>query len=322
VPAPDGPVLLLGAGTLELLGHVFDGLEDIFTGAHTLRWRHVRWGPEAESVTMPAPAIVMRESELVEALWSARARGVATAGCGRWCTRRPWVLSARGRDASAARARLSFGRRRMISAEFETFEHIDETSAWIETTPGGWIFMAPMGQRRACVQAMVADEPVDALDRLLAMVAATRDVRRHVAAPLAGASVFAAAPSLAEPPCEPGLIAVGDEAMSLDPICGDGVGHAVRGALLAAATVGAIARGLGTRRCLEHYRTRLETVVARHVRACQRYYAAADLAECWAGEQEHAERALAVVESRLARGPACRLALRGVTLVPVGSAQR
>ena len=114
-----------------------------------------------------------------------------------------------------------------------------------------------------------------------------------------------------------GWIAVGDEACSFDPQCGDGVGCAVRGAILAAAVIEGGEGGPPAR--LAHDEARLTTAVMHHVRACRDYYRSADLDASWDGERRSIDAAPAALETRLDGWPGFRLGLRGLDLTPLSA---
>ena len=108
----------------------------------------------------------------------------------------------------------------------------------------------------------------------------------------------ACAPALA-PAVVAGGLAIGDAILSLDPIRGDGVGFAARGALLAQAVIAAEA-GPGA---LRHYSARLATVFVQHAETTISHYRSSFNAPLWAGE-------IAAMEAARAQAAAC---IRGHT---------
>jgi flavin-dependent dehydrogenase len=76
-------------------------------------------------------------------------------------------------------------------------------------------------------------------------------------------------PRLRVPAARPGLLALGEAALGLDPLCGDGAGHALRGAWAAAEALTA-----GHAASLQVYQKGLSFAFDRHCRACAEHYAA------------------------------------------------
>ena len=110
-------------------------------------------------------------------------------------------------------------------------------------------------------------------------------------------------------------IRVGDAAMALDPLRGDGSGFALRGALLAQAVIAAINAGLAREACFEHYEQRLQNVFLSHLRGCSAHYRTARYASIW----EHdiaAMDCLAATVGLKQKLPV--LGLQGFNLVPLG----
>src|SRR5262249_33457163 len=89
------------------------------------------------------------------------------------------------------------------------------------------------------------------------------------------------APSLARSLHAPAGLGIGDAALALDPLRGDGAGFALRGALLAQAVLAAIERGEDRERCVGHYARRMRAVFAGHLRGCIAHYRAARHAAVW-----------------------------------------
>jgi hypothetical protein len=337
-PAPS-PTLVLSAVTASLIERIFGGRRDLLADAWPIRARGVRWGPGEEAV-VAEPALAIRESDLVQRLFtalatsrgrhvvvadpgSAQAHGVATdpgsaqahGAEERRADDVEWIIAAGGRAHDAHRSRQRFGRRRLIVADCALATPGDASRAMIETTPEGWVFLAPTGRSTGVVQAMVPAPPANPDAQLARMVAQTREVHGRLAAITGAARVFDAAPSLALPLARAGWIAVGDAACSFDPLCGDGVGYAVRGAILACAVIAGSDVGRAER--VDHYQARLITALAHHLRACRGYYRGAELDASWASEQRATDEGLATLQGRLRAWPEFQLALRGFDLVPL-----
>jgi 2-polyprenyl-6-methoxyphenol hydroxylase-like FAD-dependent oxidoreductase len=193
---------------------------------------------------------------------------------------------------------------------------VDASLACIEVTADGWVFMAPVAHDRAFVQAMVADVGPEPQGQLESALAATREIRGRLTPSVERVTAFEAAPSIAESVCRPGWIAVGDRAMAMDPVCGDGVGYALRDAILGAAVLDAIASGEDTAGCLAHFQSRLEAAFVRHLKACHELYSRAGFGRAWDSELEACARG-AQLDTRASARAQFRFGLRGFTLAPL-----
>lgn len=78
---------------------------------------------------------------------------------------------------------------------------------------------------------------------------------------------------------------------SVDPISGDGTGYVMRGAILATSVIDAIASGLSSSDCLEHYTLRLERTFVAHLQQCLQYYLNGFTSSIWQGEIERMQKA-------------------------------
>jgi len=306
-----GPVVVLNPVTVDLLAHLFDGVPTALAGAHPIRFRSVRWGVDASAVTVPAPALVVPEERLVEALSKRAPNRTDESATAPYDT---WYVCARGRG-SPRTSRRRFGQRRILAAEF-TLCGPDAVSV-LENTCSGWVFMAPTGPRRAVVQAAVPEESPHSERGLLDLVAETQDIAARIGEVLSDVTVADGSPSLAPWLVVPGAIAVGDEAVSFDPLNGDGVGQALRASILASAVLAAIAAGQEIQTCLTHYRSRLIAALARHLRGCERYYRTAAFSQAWAPQLADTAEGIADLETQLARLPPFAFGLRERSLVPL-----
>jgi 2-polyprenyl-6-methoxyphenol hydroxylase-like FAD-dependent oxidoreductase len=228
-----------------------------------------------------------------------------------------WTLECSGRPARGA---LRAGERVGQFARIVGMAH-DATTA-VTAMSAGWIFTAP--------------HPAGGLAVLLvspsaAVCAASAD---HMAERLAEAGYAvpgrdvadlgqpeSIAPALAQPPHDDDRLRVGDAALALDPLRGDGAGFALRGALLAQAVLAAAERGEDRARCLAHYARRLRGVFASHLHGCVSHYGAARHAEIW----RHEVDAMGALARRLAVDPArfgFRMEGHDLVAMPAGTQPR
>jgi len=103
------------------------------------------------------------------------------------------------------------------------------------------------------------------------------------------------APSLLHPATGTDWLAVGDAALAVDPLCGDGVGYAVRSALLAVAAIEG--EDAGQPGCLAHYRGRLRRAFVAHLNACHEYYSVDILGKEWDTEKVASARGAMYLDS-------------------------
>lgn len=266
VPRSPPPAVVLNELTQALLGDLFG--PDVLAGGYPLDERRVRWGHGAEEACVPTHSVALDGAVLLGRL---RAQ---VAGDTSPINRADWLIHGTGRGGAGGWPRRTFGRRAVLQAEVR-LARTDCRSSWIETVADGWVHLAPIGLDMGVVQAMVPRAPADAAQTLERMTAAAVGISREVGEWRGGVSVFAAAPSVAVPACGPGRISVAEAAISIDPLSGSGTAWAVRGGILAAAVLDAIASGLPEDECLGHYSDRLDVAVGEHVDHCLRVYSSA-----------------------------------------------
>lgn len=95
---------------------------------------------------------------------------------------------------------------------------------------------------------------------------------------------FCIAPSLARGISTSTRLSIGDALMTLDPICGDGVGHGIKSALLAVGVVNSAGATVSENAAVTHFNSRLTHAFRAHLRHCITYYGSVAHAECWCQE--------------------------------------
>ena len=184
-----------------------------------------------------AGARVLREARLVaverlSGRWSMKSNGQVSA------LHADFVIDGTGRQASVAR-RLGAERRfrdgltalAFTAAEVPTADY--GPYALIEAVPDGWWYSAPVPGARAV--AVFLTDPSTARDRssgALAWPSAFREARhtqaRHKSLVFSEMGRYGAGSSLLHPLCGESWLAIGDAAMSFDPMSGDGVCRALQ----------------------------------------------------------------------------------------------
>jgi hypothetical protein len=335
VSPPRLPMLVLNGVTVALLEEIFGAGAIRGAGGHPLRARRVRWGGAPAFAAVEEPSVAVAGDALVGRLLAELLVGHAQrvtldspetpelgappgaspavdAGSG-------WTVAGGGGSGAGAR-RQGWGARTLLAGEL-SLRAADDATTWMESTPRGWVFMAPRNGARAMVQAVVPAAAADPRAQLLALLGETRAIRDQVGGHLDDVRIFATAPALAEPLCRPGWIAVGEDAVRLDPLSGEGTGYALRTAILAASVLDGIASGLPAAEGLAHYRARLHVTFAAHLRACLAFYDAGGFDSTWEAERRATRAGLAHMEGVLGTWPGFTLGLRGFTLVPLTPAR-
>ncbi|MGQ0446252.1 MAG: hypothetical protein ACT4O2_14285 [Beijerinckiaceae bacterium] len=175
----------------------------------------------------------------------------------------------------------------------------------IASTSIGWLFASPSPHGDAAVMLVRPGERI-CRDEAEDLCHATR---RIFGADAVVDGAVSCQPSFTYPIGDAG-VRIGDAAVAMDPLRGDGVGNAVRSAILAQACIGA---GL-TRRVLDHFVARQALLFVQHVKQTIDHYARCRHASIWRGEIEMMRRAIDLV-APLIRPEALRFTLRGRSLV-------
>jgi hypothetical protein len=187
-------------------------------------------------------------------------------------------------------AQLGFGTR--MATAFPVANTV-ANACTIESVENGWLFLLP-GWLLA-----VGDSPLEQSQLVAAQIESIGEA----------AGRFPAYPRISNTLCEDGWLAVGGAAMSFDPICGDGVGNAIREAILAAAVIRA-----GAAEALRaHYRARLVAGFLKHLELCRPFYAACS-GEWWRGELALLDQGIAWCRAQLRTALPFRYQLRDFDL--------
>lgn len=290
---PPGPVVILDRATADLVLELWQGDETLFAGAHRLHGRIVRWEHATTPTCVDAPALAMPVDVLAARL-ADRARAAAlrfVAPERADPARYAWVVQAGGRDAMPAGA-IEFGRRRGVAVPIRLTPRARTDRTSIESVPGGWLFVIPQGLGCGTLQAVFrggTSDPRAELRNQLARSSATSELVEDV---IGEPTRFSAMPRLALVPCAQGTIAVGDAAISLDPLSGSGLASGMRSAILAAAVLDAAARDAAPQPYFDHYTRRLRDSMRRHVLSCIELYSQAACASDWRAEIDAMTEAL------------------------------
>jgi flavin-dependent dehydrogenase len=335
--SPTVPALVINNATCNLLQDIWNVEEnDLFEGAYVIEERKIRWGKEGAISTIKQPSLVISGTLLVKHLLECLAREhkdqihlvgseymkhlVDPISLRQIMHSFTWIIDASGRASCIAKIladvkHQSFGRRCIITMMVKLANSIEQNLCWMEAVPKGWVFLAPIEKDRALIQAMVPMTPSDPSLVLMDLLGQTQIIKTCVSDTLGDISIFKAFPKISAPLCGQGWITVGDSAVSFDPISGDGIGYALREAILATGAINAIASGLSMSDCLHHYTLRLYKTFLSHLRECYRYYYSGGfLSSEWKYEIKLIEK---IFSSSLEYKEEFKLGLRGFILVPL-----
>ncbi|MGR9053868.1 MAG: hypothetical protein ACU84J_14575, partial [Gammaproteobacteria bacterium] len=162
------------------------------------------------------------------------------------------------------------GKRVLLSGYCRLMPVADPRHCYMESVADGWLFLVPVASDRAVVQAMLPQPPDDPAQALEALLRQSRLIAASVTE-LTALDVFPAAPSLCLPLVTENVLRLGERAVKLDPVSGEGTPFALRTALLAAAVAAGCRDGVN-HALFAHYTHRLMTAFLSHLAGCIRFY--------------------------------------------------
>ncbi len=289
-----GPSLVLNDVGETLLWELFGDL-DFEQLAQRLTYRWVRWGQETDSeqVYQPAWAIPshvlltqIRQSEIMQSVAIVDGTQMTSQ---QLSNDYAWIVygnqAPAGQPISESCEFLPGGQRVMITAEVPNDDSTLPDSCYIESLPDGWLFYAPLNCSFGVVQACLPTLPTNPRRALLDCL-----YYSHLISPLVNhldqVRCFSSAPRLQLPLSGSRWLRVGQAAIKLDPISGEGTPFALRTGILAAAVIDGILQDTTTADALlNHYQTRLSHSFLSHLQGCSQYYQLAfGNHELWQGE--------------------------------------
>jgi 2-polyprenyl-6-methoxyphenol hydroxylase-like FAD-dependent oxidoreductase len=290
------PAIMLGDATQSLIADVFDQ-KDLFRGLHRIERRVVAWGPKAEPRILPHSAVVISEQQLSERLRPVL-RHVDRRDAALWT-----ILASQPLPSSSVEHH--FGSRVATATPVKLNDRCDPACCWIESLEQGWLFLIPGLDGAGWLLSVGAQGGLLERSRIIA------DQIEHASS---GDATFAAYPRIAQPICGDGWLACGTAAMAFDPLCGDGTGHAIREAILAAAVIRGVAGGLDVDQLLSLYRARLLAGFKRHLEQCSDFYATGHQGAWWETELQHLLRGIEWSRTQSGDQPEFRYQLKGFEL--------
>lgn len=295
------PALLIGNPTQALIEDVFKR-DDIFRGARRISKKIVAWGANAEPVEIPHSAVVISESELTDRLQPPPPAELPNFdGDSNWTIRT-------SRDQANE---YPFGSRIAHAVPARSKETCAPEACWIESLERGWLFLLPTG-----VDAWLLSVGGPAPE----LLSDSRLVSAQIESLGASVGQFPAYPRISDPLCGTNWLACGAAAMAFDPISGDGVGNAIREAILASAVIKATQSNSDIDALLAHYRARLLAGFLKHLELCRQFYAARS-GEWWEAELGRLDQGAEWCRRELGSEIKFGYRLRGFELEPISSAQ-
>lgn len=285
MPSLQGAILLR-PDTARLLCTLWgDANASLLAGAHPLRRRWVRWG-EAPAAAVEAPGLVVELAPLLARLAARLSPGIemgvaadmaadmAAYPPGSGASAAPaagaWRLAARGSEAAGLGALRRYGARQAWISQVRLAPSAAADMALVEQNGTSWAMVMPCGGGRAMLHqvalppAATPGIPPALPGRIAQDVAGIEDTQ----------GPFDAMPRLRMPAAGAGVIALGEAAIAVDPLCGDGAGHALRSAWAACEALCQAARAPDAQaQAWASYQHGLQAAMTRHLQACAQYYA-------------------------------------------------
>ncbi len=328
------PTLVLNDITSYLLQDIWELEDKFWQNFYVLNQRRIRWGMETNVLNIPQLSIVINGNCLVKLL---EERLLQVYKQQVYLNESPplldkpttfdfghdWVIDAGGRKSAIAQnlgkgKRHTFGRRCILSSEVTLTQTSEQNACWMETVADSWVFLAPLGEHRALLQCMVPIVTEEPSQMLMDSLEKSHSIKSLVDSFLSSITVFPAFPQMLTPLCEHQWIAVGDAAISFDPISGDGTGYAIRGAILATSVInGTASQSLVSNQYLHHYTQRLHKTLVSHLQECLKYYSAAFSSSTWKAETKPIQDFLYNHKSGSVTADSFAYRLNKLNLVPI-----
>lgn len=291
---PTVPAVLLGLPAQKLLADVFQR-SDLLDRTWSIRTRVVSWGKQP-IVSLPHSGLVISEQDLFSEM-ACEESDAERADPG-------FTLYTESPAAPNCQVH-AFGSRRAASARVTLAADADARACYTESLEEGWLFLLPT----AGYTAWLLSVGVPVAEGL----AQSKLIIRQVASIEGEGGSFPCYPRIADPLSGSDWLACGSAAMAFDPLCGDGVGHAVREAILATAAIRHV-NETGDLSALGHYQIRLWAGFHRHLQVCREFYAAGNSGPWWDAEREALQSGLKWLSRCSMPVPMTRLRLNGFTL--------
>lgn len=315
--------VVLNSVTIQLISDIFGDADHIFAGTQPINRHYADWDSDLAGQFSASPGLALHGNDL-----SARLSEVSTRDPqlrvrigtppDKFRKAGEWVIYAMNvPDSSNLNSIKScrYGRRSAILSEVTLLHGVDWTTSWTEATPKGWLFLAPLGNGHALLQAVVPKPSVQTSHTLHHLLDLSQKIKHLIRGVETEAKTIPCAPAKLAEFSGDHWLAIGGLACSYDPICGDGTGYAIRGAILAAAALDATERGTASDTFLDYYKLRTTFAFYTHIRACLSIYSRAGFNRSWNDELSVMKKGLHDLEQELSRTRSIEYGLNGFDLV-------
>ena len=287
-----GPSLVLNDVSETLLAELFPDV-NLGVDSQGLTHRWVCWGTQPVQVEQPALAIrshsllellrnskVMQHTRMIDAsqltaqqisqkyawtVYTKHKQGAMATPAVRGASRREGIALLESSQS------LIGGQRVIVTAEVQDTPKSAYT-CYMESLADGWLFYAPVNGSGAMLQACLPITPANPRRALLECLYKSTTISTFVN-DLQKVNCFFSAPHLEWPLCGLGWLMVGEPAIKIDPVSGEGTPFALRSAILAGAVIDAILSDrIPDISALSHYQTRLTHSFISHLRGCIQFY--------------------------------------------------
>lgn len=262
-------ILAVEPDTLGMIKSLFELQEQELPTAYKLEGRMVGdWHRPAELLATQSLSIKTADlTRAIEEKTRSRFGSLVT-----WSTEcepdseEAFTFNAHVSDSTRA-GQLSFGRRGAVMTELTVVG--PNRFSRVERNELGWHFLLPTDSHTARLIVFAADQqitPQAAID-----VGVRDSTFGHMIRSQGEPSPWIpVAPRLSHPLLCRQAIRIGEAALAVDPICGDGVGYAMRTAILATAAFADYRRG--ELRGMNYYCARVKRAFLAHLRGCENYF--------------------------------------------------
>ena len=303
VDRPRLPAIMLGQTTQNIFEDIFER-RDLFEACHRIHRRVVAWAAGREPIAVPHSAVVLSEQALLDRIELQPAANIEEV------PEEPEWRIITSQSSAASSAEHHFGSRMAAASPVRLDPAVRADSSWIESVPSGWLFLLPCGVGRAWLLAVGG--PAQSL------LGESRLIGDQLAALGRASGLFPSHPRITDPLAGRGWLRCGSAALSFDPLCGDGVGHAAREAILGSAVIRSAAERGDVNSLIGHYQARLMAGFRRHLGVCSGYYRAGRRGPWWDEQVQDTLRGLEWTAQRLQSADAPRYRLKGFALEALG----
>jgi 2-polyprenyl-6-methoxyphenol hydroxylase-like FAD-dependent oxidoreductase len=283
------PAIMLSQSAQALFRDIFE-LEDAFRGQLEIRQRVVKWGSRGKPVRVPHSAVVVSEEVLLETIRSKPRHVTFPPDDGI-----EWTIVSTP-PPQAPSVEHAFGSRNATVVPVQLKERSDPAACWIESLDQGWLFLLPGTSGSGWLLSVGA--------QLESHIESSRIIAAEIEQLGEPAGVFPSHPRVCWPLCGERWLACGTAALGFDPLCGDGMAHAVNLNYL-----------------LAHYEARLLSGFKRHLGACREFYESGGPGPWWDSAASSVRQGLMWCDHRLTQVLPFRYRLSGLELEEVTSSR-